>query len=185
MAQTVHESLSKLTDADVHAMIAYLKSTPAKPSYTSAERTAYTGPQPVGREIYLNNCASCHQLDGKGIAGSVPSLVANGSVLADGPQDVIRVLLGGIEAQASYAPMPAVAADLTDGQVATVANYVRQAWGNQAPPNANGPEGRFDDQGGRTACAAGGHREQHDARVLPDCQGRPQGSGKPQGVGTR
>jgi len=138
MAQTVHESLSKLTDADVHAMIAYLKSTPAKPSYTSAERTAYTGPQPVGREIYLNNCASCHQLDGKGIAGSVPSLVANGSVLADGPQDVIRVLLGGIEAQASYAPMPAVAADLTDGQVATVANYVRQAWGNQAPPNATG-----------------------------------------------
>lgn len=138
MAETIHESLSKLTDADLHAIVAYLKSTPSEPSYSSAERTAYTGSQPAGREIYLNNCASCHQLDGRGIAGSVPSLVKNGAVLAGGPEDVIRVVLGGIEAQGTYAPMPAVAAGMSDQQIADVVNYIRQAWGNQAPPNAGG-----------------------------------------------
>lgn len=136
MAETVHDSLSKLSDGDIKAVVAYLKSTPAKASYTSSERTSYTGPQPAGRQAYLNNCASCHQLDGKGIKGSVPSLVGNGAVLAKGPEDVIRVVLGGVEAQGSYAPMPAVAAGISDQQVADIVNYVRQAWGNKAPPTA-------------------------------------------------
>ncbi len=136
MAETVHESLSKLTDDDLHAIVAYLKSTPAKPSYTDTQRTAYTGPDAAGRQVYLNNCASCHQLDGKGVANAVPSLVGNGAVMANGSEDVIRVILGGIEAQQTYAPMPAVAAGLSDEQVADVVNYVRQAWGNKAPPNA-------------------------------------------------
>ncbi len=136
MAETVHESLSKLTDADIHAIVAYLKSTPGKPSYTSSERTGFTGTDPVGRSTYLSNCASCHQLNGQGIEGAVPSLVGNGAVLAKGSEDVIRVILGGIEAQGTYAPMPAVAVGMTDQQVADVTNYIRQAWGNQASPNA-------------------------------------------------
>ena len=136
MKQTITESMMKLTDADVHAIVAYLKSTPAEASYKSAQRSDYTGPQPAGRQVYLNNCASCHQLDGKGVGDSVPSLVGNGAILAAGPEDVIRVILGGIEAQSTYAPMPAVASGMSDQDVADVVNYVRQSWGNQAPPNA-------------------------------------------------
>lgn len=136
MAETIHDSLMKLTDADLHAIVAYLKSTPAQSSYTSTQTTAFTGQDPLGRQTYLNNCASCHQLDGKGIANSVPSLAGNGAVLAAGPEDVIRVLLGGIEAQGSYAPMPAVGDSMSDQDVADVTNYIRQAWGNKAPPNA-------------------------------------------------
>ncbi|WP_428486085.1 c-type cytochrome [Rhodopila sp.] len=136
MSQTVHESLSKLTDADVHAIVAYLKSTPAEPSYTGKQDAAFTGPQAAGAQVYLNNCASCHQLDGKGIGENVPSLVNNGAVLANGPEDVIRVILSGIEAQATYAPMPAVSVGMTDQQIADVTNYVRQSWGNKAPANA-------------------------------------------------
>ena len=64
------------------------------------------------------------------------SLVGNGSVLAGGPQDVIRTVLGGIEAKGTDAPMPAVGSGMTDQQIADVTNYVRQAWGNNAPPNA-------------------------------------------------
>jgi mono/diheme cytochrome c family protein len=136
MAETVHDSLSKLNDSDLHAIVAYLKSTLGTASYTATERTAFTGPRPLGNESYLNHCASCHQVDGKGIAGSVPALVGNGAVLAKGPDDVIRVVLGGIEAQGPYAPMPAVGANMTDQEVADAANYIRQSWGNQAPPNA-------------------------------------------------
>jgi mono/diheme cytochrome c family protein len=50
MAETISDSLSKLTDDDLRAIAAYLKSTPAEASYRSAQRSDYTGPQPVGRE---------------------------------------------------------------------------------------------------------------------------------------
>lgn len=140
MAETVHDSLSKLTDADVHAIVAYLKSTPAESSYVSEQQSAFTGTHPAGQDIYLNNCASCHQVDGKGLPGAVPALAGNGAVVAYGPDDIIRVVLAGIEAQQSYASMPAVAADMTDQQIADVTNYIRQSWGNKAPPNADAGE---------------------------------------------
>jgi mono/diheme cytochrome c family protein len=138
MSETIHDSLSKMTDADLHAIVAYLKSTPAEASYNSTQRTAYTGSQPAGRDTYLNYCSSCHQPNGKGLEGAVATLVGNGSVLAGGPQDVIRVVLGGIEAKGTDAPMPAIGVGMSDEQVADVTNYVRQAWGNTAPPNAGG-----------------------------------------------
>jgi mono/diheme cytochrome c family protein len=138
MSETIHDSLSKLTDADLHAIVAYLKSTPAETSYASTQRSDYTGPQPAGRNVYLDNCVSCHQPNGQGIKGSVASLVGNGAVLAGGPQDVIRTVLGGIEAKGTDAPMPAIGVGMTDQQIADVTNYVRQAWGNTAPPNAGG-----------------------------------------------
>jgi mono/diheme cytochrome c family protein len=136
MAETIHDSLSKMTDADLHAIAVYLKSTPAEASYAATQRSSYTGPVPAGRDAYLTHCSSCHQPDGKGIKGSVASLVGNGAVLAGGPQDVIRTILGGLEAKGTEAPMPAVGNGMTDQEIADVTNYVRQAWGNKAPPNA-------------------------------------------------
>jgi mono/diheme cytochrome c family protein len=136
MAETIHDSLSKLSDADLHAMVAYLKSTQPETSYTPTQKSAFTGPQPAGRDVYLNNCVSCHQSNGQGIPGSVASLVGNGAVLAGGPQDVIRTILGGIEAKGTEAPMPAIGTGMSDQDIADVTNYVRQSWGNQAPPTA-------------------------------------------------
>jgi len=136
MSETIHDSLSKLTDADLHAMVAYLKSTTPEQSYAITQLSDYQGQFPAGRQTYLDNCSSCHQPNGQGIKGSVAPLVGNGAVLAGGPQDVIRTILGGIEAKGTEAPMPAVGAGMTDQQIADVTNYVRQAWGNAAPANA-------------------------------------------------
>ena len=136
MAETIHDSLSKLNDADLHAMVAYLKSTKPETSYKPEQKSAFTGPQPVGRDTYLNYCVSCHQPNGQGIPGAVASLVGNGVVLARGPQDVIRTILGGIEAKGTDSPMPAIGTGMTDQEISDVTNYVRQAWGNQAPPTA-------------------------------------------------
>jgi mono/diheme cytochrome c family protein len=131
MAEVVHTSLTYLTDADLAAIAAYLKVSPGKALYTREHFTA-----PPGGEAYLNNCAFCHQPDGKGIAGAVPPLAGNGAVLAGGPEDVIRAILGGIAAQGQYAPMPGFAKTLTSGQIAAIANYVRTSWGNAAPATA-------------------------------------------------
>ena len=136
MAQTLHESLRKLTDDDLHDIVAYLKSTPAKEGFTKtalvtgSERTAVNG------QAYLNYCASCHGENGQGLANAVPKLVGNGVVTAQGPENVIRVIVGGINAQGSYSAMPAIGARMTDQEVADATNYVRGAWGNAAPANA-------------------------------------------------
>jgi len=131
MAEVVHTSLSYLTDADLNAIAAYLKASPAKTTYAQEQVAA-----PRGANQYLTNCAFCHQADGRGIAGAVPPLVGNGVVKAGGADDVIRTILGGLPAQGGYAPMPGYATSLTSGQVAEIANYVRISWGNGAPPNA-------------------------------------------------
>jgi mono/diheme cytochrome c family protein len=136
MGETVHESLGKFTDTDLHDIVLYLKSTPPKPSYTAQHDSSYAGVNSAGAQVYLNNCASCHQLNGEGLAGAVPALKGNGAVTAKGPQDVIRVVLGGLSAQGTYAPMPGVGVGMTDQQVADVTNYVRQSWGNAAPATA-------------------------------------------------
>ena len=133
MAQTMHESLAKLTDADLHDVVAYLKSTPAKANKKFVQETGFTGIRPVGAQAYLNNCASCHQENGQGLTGAVPALAGNGAVLAGGAETVIKVVLGGIEAQSTYSPMPAVGVRMTDQEVADAVNYVRQSWGNKAP----------------------------------------------------
>jgi hypothetical protein len=45
-------------------------------------------------------------------------------------------VLGGIESTHGFAPMPAVGAAMSDSDIADVVNYVRTAWGNGAPANA-------------------------------------------------
>lgn len=136
MAETVHDSLSKLNDDDLLAMAAYLKSTPGKEPYEVATGSNSQMAHAPGESIYLSNCAFCHQVNGQGNPGVVLPLAENGTVKAQGAQDVIRVVLAGVPALQNYAPMPAIGGSMTDGDIASVVNYVRQAWGNGAPANA-------------------------------------------------
>ncbi|MEO7875487.1 MAG: cytochrome c [Dokdonella sp.] len=133
MAETVH-SLSHLTDGDLAAIAAYLKTTP--PVAETAQQSDPAQPFERGSRTYLDHCASCHGVDGEGLAGVVPALKDNGAVLAAGPQNVISVVLGGLQANGTLAPMPAIGSAMSDGDVADVTNYVRQAWSQKAPATA-------------------------------------------------
>lgn len=136
MMETINDSLSKLSDEDRHAMAAYLKSVAAKQSIAKSDSSQGLPASRTNAEAYLGHCASCHQPDGKGIEGAIPALVGNGAVTAKGPQNVIRVVLGGAKASHGLAPMVAVGQDMSDEDVAAAVNYVRSAWGNSAPENA-------------------------------------------------
>jgi len=135
MAETVH-SLSQLTDADLEAITAYLKSTPPAASPTRGHDLDAASTN-HGGQVYLSYCASCHGLKGEGLPGAVPALAGNGAVAAKGPQNVIMVVLGGLPARQSYAPMLAIGAGMSDADIADVANYVRKSWGNNAPATAS------------------------------------------------
>ena len=133
MAQVVHDSLSHLTDSDLHAIAVYLKSVPPLASYKAERPSGEIGPHASGQNLYVQHCSFCHQLDGRGRPGAVPALAGNGAVQAKGPEDVIRVILGGHLATGTFAPMPAVGATLSDQDVANITDYVRNTWSNAAP----------------------------------------------------
>ena len=136
MSEVVDDSTKYLSDSDLQAIVAYLHTLPTTPSYYGWKRNPTNAPLVAGQQVYLSHCASCHQMDGAGVPGKIPALDGNGMVTATGPQSVIRVILGGLEARGSYALMPGVGATMTNDQVVAVTNYVRQAWSNMAPMNA-------------------------------------------------
>ena len=137
MSEVVTHSTAKMSDADLHAIATYLKSMPG-----TAERQAVAAPDraamDAGKAIYLDSCAACHRSDGGGVAHMFPPLARNANVQSDDPTTVLRMILqGGRTAVTDPRPtpssMPAYGWKLDDAQVAAVATYVRNAWGNTAP----------------------------------------------------
>ena len=129
MLETINDSLRHLTDPDLHAMAAYLKSVAAKETTKPA---AAATPAVAGAQVYLSYCAACHQVDGKGVPGAIPPLAGNGALTAKGGENAVRVVLGGLPAAHGLAPMPALGQGMSDADIAAVINYARTAWGNTA-----------------------------------------------------
>jgi cytochrome c oxidase subunit II len=77
-----------------------------------------------GERVYASNCLACHQASGRG-AGPIKAL--DGSALVTGdPAAQIAILLNG----AANGAMPAWR-QLSDVELAAVATYTKNAWGNQ------------------------------------------------------
>ncbi len=75
-----------------------------------------------GAQLYSDNCAQCHQPGGTGMPPDFPALAGNAK-LADLP-----VVVGNIHNGKNA--MPAFR-DLTPEEIAAIATYVRNSWGNQ------------------------------------------------------
>jgi cytochrome c oxidase subunit 2 len=78
-----------------------------------------------GAKVYATNCVACHQATGKGVAGAFPALEGSKVVLGK-QEDQIALLLNGKQgtAMASFK-------QLSDVELAAVATYTRNAWGNK------------------------------------------------------
>ncbi len=104
------------------AAVAVVAQTTHSPTVAAAPAGA---PSPA--QIFSDNCAACHQEDGKGIEGAFPALAGDPFVLADARR-VIHVVLEG------RGGMPTFKADMTDAQIAAAITHVRTSWGNAASP---------------------------------------------------
>ncbi|WP_159718178.1 cytochrome c [Geminicoccus flavidas] len=138
MADVVQHSLAYLTDADLDAMITYLLDSPPPPDLPAPQKLS---PLPAdvyhrASQLYVDQCAGCHQPHGTGLANSVPPLQGNPAVTAAEPYNVLKAVLDGLPPGGRYGAMPSFAGRLSDQQVAELANYVRTSWNNQAPANA-------------------------------------------------
>jgi mono/diheme cytochrome c family protein len=138
MAEEVANSSSHMTDADLRAVAAYLKDQPATGGTKPAPVAADDPAMKVGSAIYRDECAACHAAKGDGVPGLVPALAGSASVQSREPTSLLHVLLSGTRSVGTQgAPtasaMPPFGWLLTDNQIAAVATYVRNAWGNAAP----------------------------------------------------
>jgi len=145
MNDVVAHSTQHMTDADLHAMAAYLKTLPAtgraQASFAANDDTANAlragHESGRGAQLYLDNCAACHRTDGKSNAITFPALPGNQTVLADDPSSLIRLILAGsklpsTKERPSDLGMPGFAWRLSDEETAQLATFVRQSWGNKA-----------------------------------------------------
>ncbi|QWG15762.1 cytochrome c [Bradyrhizobium sediminis] len=138
MAEVVVNSTSKMSDADIRAIAVYLKDLPAgapEPAVTPPPQAEMT----AGKAIYARACIACHEADGSGAPRIYPPLPGNANLQAADPSSTLRIILDGAQTVTTpRAPntgsMPAYAKQLSDREIAEVTNYIRNSWGNAAPP---------------------------------------------------
>jgi cytochrome c oxidase subunit 2 len=79
--------------------------------------------QERGAKVYAANCQACHQANGQGVKGAFPPLDGS-AVVMNTPQQV-AILLNGKGAMPAWK-------GLSDVELAAVATYTKNAWGNKA-----------------------------------------------------
>lgn len=150
MADAVFWSTRYLTDGDARAVAAYLQRLPDAAAgagvgggggAAAVPQLAAGGGQPYDSGAQANfrhYCADCHgaQGQGGGPGGAFPPLAGNRAVLRSDPGNMLRSIL-----QGGYAPttagnpaphgMPPFMQTLGDAEIAALATYIRQSWGNQ------------------------------------------------------
>jgi mono/diheme cytochrome c family protein len=112
-------------------LVTGLMSQTAKPTTQGAPAAQITR----GKQVYLEQCLACHQVDGLGVQGMNPPLVKTKQVLGD-KAALIKIVLNGMQGvdiggddyHGVMAPHP----DLADQQIADVLTYVRNSFGNKA-----------------------------------------------------
>ena len=88
-------------------------------------------------QLYLANCSSCHQANGRGVVGAFPPLAGNATVTGD-PKTVIHIVKYGLTGKVQVAngtydgTMPPWGGQLSDAAIASVVSYIRTSWGNAA-----------------------------------------------------
>jgi mono/diheme cytochrome c family protein len=135
MAEVVYDSTSKLKPSDISAIADYLKSRPAPVESAQSAAKTTTAHDELGREVFENQCATCHGAEGEGKAGVAAKLAGSEALLAKRPFNILSVLIEGIEPRGIWGEMPSFASDLSDQEIAAVANYVRTSWGNDGLAN--------------------------------------------------
>lgn len=89
---------------------------------------------PDGQALYARNCQSCHQANGKGLAGAFPPLDGSSVVNGDDIKLFVDIIMNGYDARPEYAIMNAVGTmnDLSPEDVTAIMNHERTSWSNDA-----------------------------------------------------
>jgi mono/diheme cytochrome c family protein len=132
MAEAVSYSLRYLTEADAQALAHYVKSVP--PIRTDVlPAPAHVAEDELGARIFEGACASCHRLNGTGAQSDYAALT--GDLTAEDPAgtNLVQVVVNGsrLQTQGGELVMPQFGAGYTDTELAAVANYTVEHFGQR------------------------------------------------------
>ena len=144
MAEVITKSTRHLKMSDLVALATYLKDLPHgtkaddTKTATAASNSDAAGMK-RGKLVYNTQCAACHAANGKGVRGQFAAMAGSGIVQSSNPTTVIRVILEGAKSVVTDKyptpqAMPAFDWKLSNEDIAAVATYVRNAFGNSADP---------------------------------------------------
>jgi mono/diheme cytochrome c family protein len=99
-------------------------------------------PKVIGKRLFSQNCAVCHQGSGMGVAGQFPPLVGSEWVVGGawvGDNHLVKILLAGMQGPVqvkgnTYNNAMPPWSQLKDDQIAAILTYIRSEWGNAATP---------------------------------------------------
>ncbi|WP_343702026.1 PQQ-dependent sugar dehydrogenase [Chitinophaga sp.] len=83
-----------------------------------------------GQALYKSYCESCHKSDGKGVEGSFPALDGN-KIVNGKPQALVAVILKGKSGTLKSGEQMPAFSFLSDADVTSITNYIRNSWGNK------------------------------------------------------
>lgn len=160
MALAVQLSLSKLNDEDIHSIVTYLRSVPSVPQsaakakfkqgqsitnvalYRGVDGTSYDKQLPGGpAQLFAANCATCHGIDARGSRDAYfPSLSHNSALATGAGRNLVATILFGINRTTAeglafmpgFGGKPTDIADFSNEQVAEMANYLLQHYGDSS-----------------------------------------------------
>jgi mono/diheme cytochrome c family protein len=144
MGEAVDNSLQYMTNGDIAAMVAYLRTVSgiatsdlpepkaaAAPASHAEGLTAGTDER--GKAVYAGACAGCH--DWSGVSPVIPYATLTGVRSVNDPTatNVVQVILSGAHRQFADArtTMPAFGDAYSDDEIASLANYVTARFGAQ------------------------------------------------------
>lgn len=140
MNKVVVNSTSQLSDEDIQAMTAYLKSLPAIAHASDAP--ASDDVLRAGSIQYDIHCGTCHLPTGEGSAETGPPLLGSPVVMDVDPASLINITLYGAQTPKTapssewqargWKRMEAYDNKLSDSQATALLSYIRSAWGHQA-----------------------------------------------------
>jgi cbb3-type cytochrome c oxidase subunit III len=133
---------NQLSDAQIAAVLTYVRTAwrNSAPAVSEDQVAAARAPEALsGAALFATKCSACHQLSGQGTE-AYPPLAGNPVVTAADPNPMIAVIVNGrsgplsVNGKTYNGQMPTWKGQLTNADIATVATYVRSAWGNGASP---------------------------------------------------
>jgi cbb3-type cytochrome c oxidase subunit III len=133
---------NQLSDAQIAAVLTYVRETwgNSAPAVSEDQVAAARSPEALsGAALFAAKCSTCHQPSGQG-TDAFPPLAGNPVVTSVDPAAMIAVIVNGrsgplnVNGKTYNGQMPTWKGQLTSADIATVATYVRSAWGNNASP---------------------------------------------------
>ncbi|MGV7214649.1 c-type cytochrome [Bradyrhizobium sp. UFLA05-112] len=139
MGEAVDHSFSRMTKADIEAMVTFLRSVPPTMSSDVASKSA---PAPVshkdgvtasllGKKVFEGACVSCHGWSGESAVSKFATLTGSAAVNDPSAMNVAQIVISGTRRLTpdSALSMPSFGQAFSDDEIAAVVNYVTARFG--------------------------------------------------------